>query len=65
MKYNRYVPELLGDIKFSYATKNVTFGMAPEIRYSILSTTKRGNYFHTNPEHLYSYGIKFFIAKNY
>ena len=65
MKYNRYMPELVGDIKFSYATKNVTFGLAPEIRYSILSTSKRENYFHSNPEYLYSYGIKIFIAKNY
>jgi len=64
LKYNRYMPELVGTLAFSYTSKNITIGMAPEIRYSILSTTKEANYFHTYPEHLYSYGIKFFISKN-
>lgn len=65
LKYNRYMPELVADLIFGFKTKKVGFGISPQIRYSLLSTTKHNSYFHTNPEHLYSYGIKFFILKNW
>ena len=63
-EYSLFNMDALGGLRLCYCFNKISFGISPEIRYAMISTTKHGTYFHTPKEYLLSYGIKFIIFKN-
>lgn len=61
--FHLYNLDLSGGVQIGYSIRSVVIGLAPEFRYALIKTAKKGTItYHTDDEYLHSMGIKLFVT---